>query len=122
MKATRPPLVPGLPLIGNALDLMGDPAPFLVKNYLRFGPVFRVNAAQHRLLVVAGPEANLFFMVGAGANYLEYRRAFAVMKEELNGQNLIFAHDGLRHRQVRQLLRPAYSREMLDRNLPDLGE
>jgi cytochrome P450 len=45
-----------------------------------------------------------------------------VMKKELNGQNLIFAHDGQRHRQVRQLLRPAYSREMLDRNLPHIGE
>jgi cytochrome P450/CRP-like cAMP-binding protein len=122
MKAALPPLVPGLPLLGNALDLMGDPAPFLVKNYLRFGPVFRVNAAHHRLLVIAGPEANVFFMKGAGARYLENRRAFAVMKKELNGQNLIFAQDGQRHREVRQLLRPAYSREMLDRNLPIIGE
>jgi hypothetical protein len=81
MKAALPPLVPGLPLLGNALDLLGDPAPFLVKNYLRFGPLFRVNAAQHRILVVAGPEANLFFMRGAGVYYLENRRAFAVMKK-----------------------------------------
>ncbi len=122
MKAALPPLVPGLPLLGNALDLVGDPAPFLVKNYLRFGPVFRVNAAHHRLLVVAGPEANIFFMKGAGAHALENRRAFAVMKKELNGQNLIFAQDGQRHREVRHLLRPAYSREMLDRNLPSIGE
>ena len=122
MKAALPPLVPGLPLLGNALDLMGDPAPFLVKNYLRFGPVFRVNAAHHRLLVIAGPEANVFFMKGAGAHCLENRRAFAVMKKELNGQNLIFAQDGQRHREVRHLLRPAYSREMLDRNLPIIGE
>ena len=79
MKAALPPLVPGLPLLGNALDLMGDPAPFLFKNYARFGPVFRVNAVHHRLLVVAGPEANLFFMRGAGAHCLENRQAFAVM-------------------------------------------
>ena len=122
MKAARPPLVPGLPFLGNALDLIGDPAPFLVKNYLRFGPVFRVNAAHHRLLVVAGPEANIFFMKGAGTHCLENRRAFAVMKKELNGQNLIFAQDGKRHREVRQLLRPAYSREMLDRSLPALAQ
>src|SRR5262245_813164 len=122
MKAARPLLVPGLPLLGNALDLIGDPAPFLVKNYLRFGPVYRVNAAHHRLLVVAGPEANIFFMKGAGAQALENRRAFAVMKKELKGQNLIFALDGQRHREVRHLLRPAYSREMLDRNLPSIGE
>jgi cytochrome P450/CRP-like cAMP-binding protein len=121
MKAALPPLVPGLPLLGNALDLMGDPAPFLVKNYQRFGPVYRVNAAHHRLLVVAGPEANQFFMKGVGAQALENRRAFAVMKKELNGQNLIFAQDGQRHREVRHLLRPAYSREMLDRNLPNIG-
>jgi cytochrome P450/CRP-like cAMP-binding protein len=102
--------------------MMQDPAPFLVKNYLRFGPVFRVNAAHHRLLVVAGPEANNFFMRGAGVHYLENKRAFAVMEKELKGQNLIFSIDGQRHQQVRQLLRPAYSREMLDRSLPHLGE
>jgi hypothetical protein len=45
MKAALPPLVPGLPLLGNTLDLLGDPAPFLVKNYLRLGSGFRVNAA-----------------------------------------------------------------------------
>jgi cytochrome P450 len=122
MRAALPPLAPGLPLLGNALDLIGDPAPFLVKNYRRFGPVFRVNAAHHRLLVFAGPEANIFFMKGAGAHCLENRQAFAVMKKELNGQNLIFAQDGQRHREVRHLLRPAYSREMLDRNLRSIGE
>ena len=122
MKAALPPLVPGLPLLGNGLDLLGDPALFLVKNYLRFGPIFRVNAAQHRFVVVAGPEANIFFMKGAGAHCVENRRAFAVMKKELNTQNQISANDGQRHRQVRQLLRPAYSREMLDRNLPNIGE
>jgi hypothetical protein len=61
-----PPLVPGWPLLGNALDLVGDPAPFLVKSYVRFGPIFRVHAAYKRLLVVAGPEANVFFMNRAG--------------------------------------------------------
>jgi cytochrome P450 len=122
MKAALPPLVPGLPLLGNALALLRDPAPFLVTNYLRFGPVFRVNAAHHRLLVFAGPEANIFFMKGAGAHCLENRRAFAVIKKELNAPNLISAHDGQRHREVRQLLRPAYSREMLDRNLSNIGK
>jgi cytochrome P450 len=101
---------------------MGDPAPFLVRNYLRFGPVFRVNAAHHRLLAFAGPEANLFFMRGAGAHCLENRRAFAVMEKELNAPNLIFAHDGQRHREVRHLLRPPYARDMLDRSLPNIGE
>jgi cytochrome P450 len=101
---------------------MGDLAPFLVKNYLQFGPVFRVNAVHRRILVVGGPEANLFFMRGAGVHYLENRRAFAVIAKELNAQNLISVHDGQRHHQIRQLLRPAYSREMLERNLPKIGE
>jgi cytochrome P450/CRP-like cAMP-binding protein len=101
---------------------MRDPAPFFVQNYLRFGPVFRVNAAHHRFLVFAGSEANDFFMRGAGAHCLENKRAFAVMEKELKGENLMFSIDGQRHQQVRQLLRPAYSREMLDRNLPHIGE
>jgi hypothetical protein len=78
-----PPLVPGWPLLGSACNLLGDPAPFLVKSYVRFGPIFRVHAAHKRLLVVAGPEANVFFMKGAGAHALENERAFAVMKKEL---------------------------------------
>src|SRR5437016_2160060 len=97
MTVAVPPLVPGWPFLGNALELMGDPATFFLQNYLRFGPIFRVNAAHHRLLVVAGPEANIFFMRGAGAHCLENKRAFAMMEKELKGQNLIFSLDGQRH-------------------------
>lgn len=42
-----PPLVPGLPLLGNARDMAGNPLPFLVAAYKHYGPIFRVRAAVH---------------------------------------------------------------------------
>lgn len=52
------PVVPGLPLLGNGLDMMGDIQAFFVKNYQRFGPVFKARALQQQFTILAGVEAN----------------------------------------------------------------
>lgn len=52
------PSVPGLPLLGNGLEMMGDIQAFFVRNYQRFGPVFKVRALQQEFTILAGIEAN----------------------------------------------------------------
>jgi cytochrome P450/CRP-like cAMP-binding protein len=102
--------------------MMRDTTAFLVENYLRHGPIFRVRAAHRRFVVAAGPEAIEFFMRPPGAHHVGNRRAFKRLVATLNTPNLILGNDGQRHQYVRRLLRPVYSREMLDRHLPQLGE
>jgi cytochrome P450 len=119
--SSQPPLAPGLPIIGSVIPMMRDPLPFLVENYFRFGPVFRIRVANRILTVIGGPEANVFFMKRPGAHYLESRQVFKRIVEEMKSPNLIVSVDGQRHQYLRQLLRPAYSREMLDRGLPQMG-
>ncbi|MFV2103606.1 cytochrome P450 [Micromonospora sp. LOL_024] len=56
--AATPPAVPGLPLLGNALQMMGDVQGFLVDNYRRMGPIYRVRALSQAFTVLAGSDAN----------------------------------------------------------------
>ena len=43
-QAPLPPIVPGLPILGNALDLSQDVLQFLIKGYRQHGPIFRIRA------------------------------------------------------------------------------
>lgn len=58
--APLPPLVPGLPVLGNALSMQHDPLSFLVDCYQRYGPIFRLKALKREFTVMAGIEANQF--------------------------------------------------------------
>lgn len=119
MKTSRPPRVPGAPLLGNALPMLRDMPRFLLEQYTALGPVFRVRALHHRFTVLAGPEANLF-MTRGGAKSMTSGQAFGRMAQELRSPNLLVALDGPRHTAMRRMLRPAYSREAAERMLPQL--
>lgn len=41
-RATSAPLVPGLPVLGSAIELLRDPYRWWAAQYRRFGPVFRL--------------------------------------------------------------------------------
>jgi cytochrome P450/CRP-like cAMP-binding protein len=99
--------------------MLRDMPRFLLSQYQALGPIFRVRALHHRFTVLAGPEANLF-MTRGGAKSLTSSRAFGRMAEELRSPNLLVALDGPRHTTMRRMLRPAYSREAAERNLPSL--
>ena len=61
-----PPQVPGIPLIGNTLDMAKDPAKFFVDCYRRHGPVFRIKVMGNTYTVLAGAEAANFMGTRAG--------------------------------------------------------
>ena len=50
----KPPVVPGLPLLGSTLELNNDFMGFLVKNYKEFGSIFRVQVPNQNFTVLAG--------------------------------------------------------------------
>ncbi|TAK18137.1 MAG: cytochrome P450 [Myxococcaceae bacterium] len=57
-----PPMLPGLPLVGNAIDFRRDALGLFRKGYQRFGPVFGIRLARNPAVVLVGPDLlRLFF-------------------------------------------------------------
>ena len=64
MNTSTPPVVPGLPIIGCALQtVFSDPREFLLKQMRDLGPVFHLKAFHINYVVMAGPDANQFVNV-----------------------------------------------------------
>ena len=57
-----PPMVSGgLPVFGHALQFLRDPIPLIERGYRERGPVFSLQLAHRRAVVLIGPENNRFF-------------------------------------------------------------
>lgn len=57
----RPPALPGLPLIGNALDFRKNPVALLRRGYDTCGAVFSIRLGPMPAVVIIGPENHRFF-------------------------------------------------------------
>jgi hypothetical protein len=56
MTAPLPPLVPGMPLIGNLPDLIRDYPKLLTETAPKFNPVTRIKALGVEMTVVSDPD------------------------------------------------------------------
>lgn len=108
-KAPAPPIADGYPLLGSALGLMADPLEFLVQQYRKHGPVFRVRALNRHFTVLAGPQANQF-LSAAGDAHLSGRYSWATFASEIDSQTFLAAIDGELHSRMRKILKKPYSR------------
>lgn len=118
--APLPPLAPGAPLIGNAVQMGGDTVAFLAQTYQSLGPIFRVRALTRELTILGGRAANEF-MARQGDDVLSGKVFFGGLNEEL-GSSLVFpALDGDVHSHYRKLFRPSYSREMVAPRFDELS-
>ncbi|HRE48999.1 MAG TPA: cytochrome P450 [Aggregatilineales bacterium] len=110
--APLPTLAPGMPILGNAIQMGGDTVAFLTQLYHKLGAIFRVRALTRELTILGGLAANEF-MAKEGDNVLSGREFFGGLNKEM-GSSLVFpALDGAVHNHYRRLFRPAYSREMI---------
>ena len=107
------PSVAGLPFLGQALALARSPSRFLVKSYRRHGPVFRVRLPGHKLVVLAGAEANRFVQ-RKGRVHLRSRDPWNSALAEVGAASLITTLDGADHTRMRQALARGYSRKTLE--------
>lgn len=85
-----------------------DLVPFLVEQYQRFGPIFRIRALNQEFVVMAGPEANTF-VTQEGADTFSSRDLWYNYGREFGAENHLSALDGPIHTQMRKLFKPAYS-------------
>jgi cytochrome P450 len=110
--APLPPLVPGLPVLGNALSLQNAPLTFLVDCYHQYGPIFRLKALNRAFTVMAGHEANQF-LARAGDEHFSSELLFGGFAEEMGTRVFMVAMDGEPHRRLRKLMRRGFSREAI---------
>ncbi len=117
MSVTVPQTVPGLPILGNALAMQKDPLQFLVGEYLRRGPIFKINLLGRPMTVLAGIEGNQF-VIKHGADVLRSKEFWNPVSSDLQTENFLAALDGERHAEFRRIVREPFSKDVMLNQLP----
>ncbi len=117
--APLPPLAPGLPIVGSALTMYTDVLGYLVEQYQRMGPIFRLRVMGDTYTVIAGKEANLF-MSREGNDHFQSKEFWEDMDRELGAETTLISSDGEVHSRLRQLQKRGYSKSMIEAHLPDV--
>ena len=119
--APLPPLVPGLPILGNALDLANDVLQFLIREHRKHGPIFRIRALNQTYTVIAGPEANLFFSRERG-EHLRSKEFWTGVDQQMGAEVTLISSDGNIHTELRQISKRGYSRSLYESHFEDVIE
>ncbi len=119
--APLPPLVPGLPLLGNALELARAPVRSLVKWHLQYGPIFRVRLRGTDITVLGGLAANEFAQ-RYGHLVLTNARSFQDLTAELESPINMAVLEGEPHKRVRKIASRGYSRDAMLAAIPDVAK
>jgi cytochrome P450 len=116
------PVVRGLPVLGNALDLARDPARFFVRCYQKHGPVFRIKLFNRTFPVIAGVEAATFLNTKEGRDSLRSKEFWQGLVDEYGATRTLSGEDGASHKELRDIMRRGYSREAIRGRLGELVE
>jgi cytochrome P450 len=116
--ARRPPVVNGLPIIGNILPLMHDSFGFFFAQSLRMGSAYQVRVLNKIFTVLAGREAQE--LMSANDGKLTSWKTWEGVISEFGGRKLVGMVDGEEHGRYRRVLRQGMSRATITNNLPTL--
>ncbi len=119
--APLPPLVAGLPVLGNTLDLANNVLPFLIREYHRHGPIFRIRALNDTYTVIAGTDANLFFSRERG-EHLRSKEFWVGIDRQMGAEVTLISSDGDIHTELRQVSKRGYSRSLYEAHFDDVIE
>lgn len=114
-----PPKLKGKPLLGSALEMSGDLLPFLLTNYEKMGPIFRVTAFNRPFIVMVGPKANQF-LAREGNDLFSVEEIYRGFSEGMQTNNFLLSHDGEYHTLLRKTLRRGYSKQAISPHLQQL--
>jgi CRP-like cAMP-binding protein/cytochrome P450 len=113
--------VPGIPLLGNSLQLAANPAAFFVGAYQKFGPIFKVNVFFQDYTVLAGKEAFTFFLKEK-ERYFSRESFYKAFSKELGTDQFILGEAAHLHQHLRGQMRVAYSRQVAAEYIPSMFE
>ena len=117
--APRPPLVKGWPLVGSTFHFLRDTPGVLNRAYLKYGPIFRLQALWIRYTIIGGKEAKLFMEQGFPNRYLSRKKMFHDIGMELGTHDFMMSVSGPTHLRLRRMLGLGYSREAASSFVPD---
>ena len=106
------PEAPGLPLIGNGLAIFGNFNEFLLRQYRNLGPVFRIRAPGRNLVVLAGPEANLFMK--KADRFLRTEETWRDYAREIGCGQIVTGMDGPEHLRMRRETGYGFSLKLIE--------
>ena len=121
ISAPLPPVVPGLPIIGCALQTAGDPRDFLMAQFRKFGPVFRIKALHIDYVVMAGPSANQFCNA-EGRDFFQSNTFWKGMMHELEADNFLIGLDGEDHTALRKIFKNDFSKAALEPHVETISK
>ncbi|WP_029890662.1 cytochrome P450 [Polycyclovorans algicola] len=111
--AKEPPLVRGLPLLGNTLQMAKDPTRFFVDCYREYGPVSRVKILGKEYVLISGIEAATFMGTREGKDCLRSKEFWEGLVNEYGAKRVLTGEDGESHKQLRDVMRHGYSKESI---------
>ena len=107
MPLPLPPQVPGLPVLGNALDFRRNPIELLQRGYETIGPIFSIRLGPKPAVVIIGPENTKFFFdeTDKRLSMSKVYQAFV----PIFGDGFMLAAEPGEYREQRAILQPALS-------------
>ena len=105
------PQAKGLPIVGNALSMGGDMRGFLLQQFRELGPIFRLRAFRHRIIILAGPEANVF--AAHDDRCLRSNDIWQDFHTAMGARHSPLSADGAVHSRMRRDHAQVYSRKLL---------
>ncbi|MFZ4813872.1 MAG: cytochrome P450 [Phototrophicaceae bacterium] len=111
------PQPPGLPLLGQSLNMLTDPVRYLTDQYQQYGSVFRVKLGATHYVILAGTEANHLLAREDGQSFTS-DMVFEEFGRVTGTDIFIVAIDGPDHKHMRRLMRAGYSRSTIVPHLP----
>jgi retinoid hydroxylase len=113
-----PPGSSGLPLVGETLPFLSDMFGFIRARTQRYGPVFRSHILGHPTAFISGPEVCDQWL---DERKIQRADSFpAPVLQLFGGPGILPVMDGAEHRQRKELLMAAFTREALATYLPGL--
>lgn len=115
-----PPLVQGVPLLGNALALRGDMTAFMITGYQRYGSVFRMRVLRKEYVILGGIDANRL-LSREGNELFTGKGFFGGFAQQFDTDSFLPAMEGQPHNHLRKILHPDYSKEAVAPHMDRLG-
>ena len=113
--------MPGLPLLGNNLQLMRDPEAFLINGLHEYGPAYRVQLGLEKYVVMIGEAACKFFLKN-GEKGFSRESFYSRFAKELGCDYFILSEPqgGTKHGRLRRMMKLGFSRETAASYVPKM--
>ncbi|GAB4525863.1 MAG: cytochrome P450 [Anaerolineales bacterium] len=111
-----PPLAPGQPFLGHALEMYRNPILHMRYLYYKMGPIYRLRVPGREFTIMAGIDANQM-LSGTGDTYFRSAGEFDDFQHEMKATHFLINMDGEDHNRLRRLLRGGYSKHLYLQNI-----